>query len=76
MAMRRSIDDQTPFYNLVILIYYCKDFTTRYLQTIGHMEMFVVKSTVIQINGRGYGSFNSQSLMLTTLCKNGRLPFA
>jgi len=54
--MHRSIAGYNPYNLFIITIDYSKNFTTRWLLTIGHMAMFVVKSIVIQIIGLGYGS--------------------
>jgi len=56
--MHRSIAGYNPYNLFIITIDYSKNFTTRWLLTIGHMSMFVVKSIVIQIISLGYGSIN------------------
>jgi len=56
--MHRSIAGYFPYNLFIITIDYSKNFTTRWLLTIGHMSMFVVKSIVIQIISLAYGSIN------------------
>jgi len=58
LVLHRSITGYNPYNMFNITIDYSKNFTTSYLLTIGHMSMFVVKSTVIYISGFGYGSIN------------------
>jgi len=60
--MHRSIDDHNPYKQLNIITKdYSKNFTTRWLLTIGHMALFVVKSIDNQIYHQRYGSINSPS---------------
>jgi len=56
--MNRSIACHIPLYVFNLTIYCSKNFATKYLLTIGHMAMFVVKSIVILFNGQGCGSIN------------------
>ena len=54
LAMHRSIAGYNPYNLISLTIYYSKNFTTNKVLTIGHMPLFVVKSTVIKINSLAY----------------------
>jgi len=56
--MHRSIAGHNPYTPFSLTIEYSKNFTTRWLLTIEHVAMFVVKSIAIQINGHVYESIN------------------
>jgi len=50
----RCIDPLLAIISMMFIftIYYSKNFTTKYLLTMEHIAMFVVKSIHIQINGQ------------------------
>ena len=59
LSMQRSIADHNPYNMFILTIDFSKNSTKIKLLTIEHMAMFVVKSIVIQINGKVYGLINN-----------------
>jgi len=58
VGMHTSIAGHNP-YNLRLQ----KEFHHKVVANKGHMSMFIVKSIVVQIEGKGYGSINWSTMV-------------